>query len=408
MAVAITLLALDLNIDANSPEPLTTQLREQWPSFAAYVLSFFIIGTLWLNHHYLFVVVKSIDRPTLTYNLLLLLLVATIPFATKTYAEYVHHGGPNARTAVLLYGGILQTTSLLFTLMLRHLLRARLTDPPLSPGDARRLVRQRFVRTFVGLVLIAAGLIKPILLLILGISAIPYYMGPGLSAAVMHLSHPGLRGGRWRVEKKRVDLFSDAVLAVAITVMALYLHVDSHSPDALATQLRQQWPSFAAFALSVFFVGTVWQHHHGLLRLATALDQSMMIYGLLMLFFVVTFPFATYTYADYVLAGGTNARVATMFVGLVLYGMSASLSATLIHIVRAGLLDPRFPPSQGRQLMLRYHAGDILGVPVVAISLIKPILALPLGLALFVYFAGPGLRALNIPGAGDGSPEGAA
>jgi len=388
MAVAITLLVIDLDIDAKSPVPLATQLREQWPSFAAYVLSFFVIGTLWLNHHNLFRLAARIDRRIMVYNLLMLLLVAAIPFATKTYADYVLAGGANARMAVLLYGGILEATSLLFTLMVVHLVRARLTDTPLSSSDARRLVLRNTAGTFVGPVLIVAGLIKPILLLAFGICAVFYYMGPGLSA---------LGGGR-RMEPKRVEAFSDAVLVVAITIMVLYLHVDSHSPETLITQLREQWPSFAAFALSFFVISTVWLQQQSLFRIATSIDQRMMVYNLVLLLFVVTIPFATYAYADYVLAGGANARVGVMVASAAIFAMALSLSAMLMHIVGAGLLDPRISPSQARKTMLRYNLGTLLGVPAIAISLTAPILALPLGLALVGYYVGPGLRALNALG----------
>ena len=54
LAVAITLLVLDLHADAADPAGLAHQLAAEWPSFAAYVLSFFIIGVIWVNHHALF------------------------------------------------------------------------------------------------------------------------------------------------------------------------------------------------------------------------------------------------------------------------------------------------------------------------------------------------------------------
>jgi uncharacterized membrane protein len=282
MAVAITLLVIDLDIDAKSSTPLATQLREQWPSFAAYVLSFFVIGTLWLNHHNLFRLATRIDRRIMLYNLLMLLLVAAIPFATKTYADYVLAGGANARMAVLLYGGILEATSLLFTLMVVHLVRARLTNPPLSSSDARRLVLRNTAGTFIGPVLIVAGLIKPILLLVFGICAVLYYIGPGLTALELRFSNP-THGSGPRMEQKRVEGFSDAVLVVAITIMVLYLNVDSHSPESLATQLRQQWPSFAAFALSFFVISTVWLQQQSLFRIATSIDQRMVVLNLVLL-----------------------------------------------------------------------------------------------------------------------------
>ena len=86
LAVAITLLVLDLHIDSNSSRSLAAQFQAEWPTFGAYVVSFFIIGVIWLNHHSLFRLVTGVDRQVLVYNLMLLLFVTAIPFTTSTYA----------------------------------------------------------------------------------------------------------------------------------------------------------------------------------------------------------------------------------------------------------------------------------------------------------------------------------
>jgi len=94
LAVAITLLVLDLRVDVHSSEPLSAQLRREWPTFVAYAVSFFIIGVIWLNHHSLFRLASRVDRRVLVYNLLLLVFVTAIPFTTATYADYVQKAGP--------------------------------------------------------------------------------------------------------------------------------------------------------------------------------------------------------------------------------------------------------------------------------------------------------------------------
>ena len=56
LAIAITLLVLELRV----PEAgtlsggLAHYLSEQWSSYAAYVLSFVVIGIMWVNHHGVF------------------------------------------------------------------------------------------------------------------------------------------------------------------------------------------------------------------------------------------------------------------------------------------------------------------------------------------------------------------
>jgi uncharacterized membrane protein len=63
-AVAITLLALNLKV--NGPGPgygtLAHQLANQWAAYAAYVISFFTIGIIWVNHHALVSNVVDVSR----------------------------------------------------------------------------------------------------------------------------------------------------------------------------------------------------------------------------------------------------------------------------------------------------------------------------------------------------------
>ena len=62
LAVAITLLALDLHVEATGHGTLVHQLGQAWPSFVAYVVSFFVIGVIWVNHHALFALIDRVDR----------------------------------------------------------------------------------------------------------------------------------------------------------------------------------------------------------------------------------------------------------------------------------------------------------------------------------------------------------
>src|SRR2546425_12148997 len=106
-AVAITLLALDLTVAGPAgPGSLTDQLHEKWPAFLAYLLSFFMIGIIWVNHHVLVRSITAVDRMLLFLNLALLLFVVLIPFATSTVADYLSTNTWDARVAMAVYGGV--------------------------------------------------------------------------------------------------------------------------------------------------------------------------------------------------------------------------------------------------------------------------------------------------------------
>ena len=90
LAVAITLLVLNLAVPA--PEKTTNlahALARQWPIYAAYVTSFITIGIIWINHHVMVGRLRQVDHTILILNLLLLLSIGVLPFATSLMATYL-------------------------------------------------------------------------------------------------------------------------------------------------------------------------------------------------------------------------------------------------------------------------------------------------------------------------------
>ena len=122
-AVAITLLALDLAVKGPGHGNLAVLLAERWPAFVAYLISFFTIGIIWVNHHTMMNSVVVVTRGLLYLNLLLLAVVVAIPFATSTLADYLRDGWPNANTAAALYAGVFELMSIGFALVSEWILR---------------------------------------------------------------------------------------------------------------------------------------------------------------------------------------------------------------------------------------------------------------------------------------------
>jgi uncharacterized membrane protein len=122
-AVAITLLALDLTVKGPGNGDLASLLGHRWPAFVAYLISFFTIGIIWVNHHSMMNGVVAVTRGLLYLNLLLLAVVVTIPFATSTLADYLLDGRPNANTAAALFAGVFELMSIAFALVSEWVLR---------------------------------------------------------------------------------------------------------------------------------------------------------------------------------------------------------------------------------------------------------------------------------------------
>jgi uncharacterized membrane protein len=129
-AIAMTLLVVSLAVpDTVADDDVGSALRDELPSVAAYALSFAVIALFWLAHHRLFLAIRRLDDQLVLGNLLLLGLVALIPFPTAVLGE---HGSSAAATAT--YAGAMALAALASSAQWWHVRRAGLA-PHLSPGD---------------------------------------------------------------------------------------------------------------------------------------------------------------------------------------------------------------------------------------------------------------------------------
>jgi uncharacterized membrane protein len=114
-AIAITLLILEIKVpEVEQGHHLWSALGGQWPSYAAYVVSFLVIGIMWLNHHTLFGYVARVDRGLMILNLLLLLVVAAIPWPTALMAAYLREDKAS-HDAAIVYSGTMVLIAIAYT-----------------------------------------------------------------------------------------------------------------------------------------------------------------------------------------------------------------------------------------------------------------------------------------------------
>jgi uncharacterized membrane protein len=175
-AVAITLLALNLTVEGPGHGLLGHQLREHRWSFAAYLLSFFIIGIIWVNHHALIKSIAVVDRTLLFLNLLLLLFVVLIPFSTATAAQYLPTHGGDVKLAMALYSAVFLGMSAGFGSIFEWTLHGNHRIVPLPP-EAHWPARLRFVGgSSVYVVSIVVSLFNAIIAFILIALTAVYYI----------------------------------------------------------------------------------------------------------------------------------------------------------------------------------------------------------------------------------------
>jgi uncharacterized membrane protein len=102
--------------------------------------------------------------------------------------------------------------------------------------------------------------------------------------------YPLVRSGF--LEYDRVVFFSDAVFAIAITLLAIDL-VPRHAVTGTAAQLRESIPAIRSFGISFVVIALFWIGHHGIFRYITSLDRTLIGLNLLFLGAIAFLPYPT-------------------------------------------------------------------------------------------------------------------
>jgi uncharacterized membrane protein len=176
-AIAITLLILEIVVKVPH-EPLgsgdlASELSHLWPSYIAYFASFATIGVMWLNHHRLYTLIQHNDDGLHAYNLALLLGVTWIPFPTALLASQLT--APGQRIAALVYAGSFFILAIIFNLMWRHAVRAKLVTAHL---DVHAITRQYAAGPILYAILIGVGLLNGVACLTLSAAIAVYFLLP--------------------------------------------------------------------------------------------------------------------------------------------------------------------------------------------------------------------------------------
>lgn len=146
-AIAMTLLVFGVELP-HTTDSLGSRLWSLWPKLASYVLSFIMLGVLWIGHHYQLNHLRRTDRALIWLNLGFLLAITFLPFGASVLGtEYKH------AAAVALYAGTIELAG--FALLAHWIYATRRPDLVVEGLDPD-IVSALRVRIATGLVI--AGL----------------------------------------------------------------------------------------------------------------------------------------------------------------------------------------------------------------------------------------------------------
>lgn len=137
--VAITLLVIDVQLPSlpkgHSDAALLQILLTMGPKLFVFAFTFTVVGISWLGHHRIFSYVEEVDGSLLWMNLLYLMALCLVPFASSVLSE---NGG---RVAFVLYSVVMTLVELLAAGLSAYVLRA----PFLAISDLRLSLKQDMI-----------------------------------------------------------------------------------------------------------------------------------------------------------------------------------------------------------------------------------------------------------------------
>ena len=175
IAIAITLLSLEIKLPDGGGS-LLHSLGSLWPSYLGFVLSFLLVGQVWLNHHAIFVRVRSVDQWMLICNLFLLLDVAFLPFATSVLTRSLE-SGHDERTGAVFYGMVMVVGGLFFNALWRASIRDRSRlRAGVSEAEVRSMTRRFAMGPWLYSLAVLLGLVSAWLSVVTYVALIVFYM----------------------------------------------------------------------------------------------------------------------------------------------------------------------------------------------------------------------------------------
>jgi uncharacterized membrane protein len=196
---------------------------------------------------------------------------------------------------------------------------------------------------------------------------------------------------------ERLEVFSDGVFAIAITLLVLELIEILHAPagDKLERLLLNNWGSFLAFIIGFVTILVCWINHHAVVSHIKKADTNLMwVNGFVLL--VVTFtPFPTYVLSEYI---SREPHAAIAIFGFNYLMMSIAAYCITAYAYKKSLIEQR-----SKKIMQRYKL--LYGCSIIYTLLILPVcfISIPLPVffycVLFIAFAFPDASALKISSA---------
>jgi uncharacterized membrane protein len=187
-------------------------------------------------------------------------------------------------------------------------------------------------------------------------------------------------------ETGRIEAFSDAVFAIAITVLVLDLRVPA--PGRFAETLLSDWSSYLAYLAAFATIASIWLHHHTVFRRIARVEPAVLLLNLLLLLGVSVVPWPTSLIAAAVREGTRSDQIAAVAV-YTLVSLVVSASWTGLGFALAARPRLLVDPADTGWMRLHGYQAMLAAIPILvagALVFVSPIASLLVFVAVPAYF----------------------
>ena len=166
------------------------------------------------------------------------------------------------------------------------------------------------------------------------------------------------------LEYDRVLFFSDAIFAIAITLLVLEIRVPGYAGNP-AQEIVHARENILSFAISFVVIGVFWMGHHSISRYIGAFDRRLIFLNLLFLGFIAFLPFPTGLLFEH--TTGPSPWAPTVFYAGCMAGAGLAELAIWLYASSHHLLTDRTPPVLRKTVTLRLLVAPIvflLSIPI--------------------------------------------
>jgi uncharacterized membrane protein len=196
----------------------------------------------------------------------------------------------------------------------------------------------------------------------------------------------------------RIVFFSDAVIAIAITLLVLDLRVPEVAGELAADPKRalvELLPKVVGFFVSFWVIALYWVAHHRSFRYIRRYDRRLIYLNFLFLMFIAFMPFATG-----LLFSSPARTVSVMLYAGTAAGMGFSLALTWIYAGRHRFIGAGTPPAVVQDIRLNLLLPPLVFLLSAVVALLNPDIAMYLWLLLIPVYVLRRHREVTILGDG--------